>query len=479
MSGSDRSLRMTVAKYAASKYYRQALGMVTTVLRPRLLSPEHFGLWTLLKLVLQYASYAHLGTQPAMRCLLPLYRSRGDAEHSDSLRHVAFTSGLTVNLTLAAVSVALALVPAFRPELRAGFGAIAILVLLHYHHDHLISVLKAEQDFDLITLSTYVYVTTAFICTIPLLYFLNIYGLYLSLIITYAVTIIQLHAAHPFGLALGMKARLLGELVGKGFPMMITSFAVILVTTCDRIVVSAMLGKAALGYYGVAVIVFNFMVNIPGTARAVMEPRLMATLETSAPRSVVRDYLSRPLLQAAYLMPFLIGPVVFALPVAIPILLPRYTAGIGAAQLLAFGVHFLAMSYVPRMLIIARNWQLQACWWLTPVVAVNLVLSIALINAGYGLPGVAFASSLSFVILFGALLLFLRVKLGDEILDWPSFVCRLALPFPVMYATMFALAKTVGHVTQNRYFAAALSMILYTGVMAVLYRAAGRDREGE
>lgn len=473
----DKSIGGTVARYAASKYYQQGLGTITTFLRPKLLSPEYFGMWTLLKMILQYAAYAHLGTQSAMRCLLPLYRSRNEDGYADTLRFTAFTAGLGMNLILAVVALVLAFIPWFSPELRAGFGTVALVVLLHYYHDHLIALLKAEQAFGLVTLSNYVYVTVAFVLTIPLLYFFNIYGLYLSIVLTYAATVLQLQMVCRFRLGLVIDRRALRELLGKGVPMVVMAFTVILITTSDRIIVSAMLGKESLGYYGIAVIVFNFMINLPGTAREVMEPRLMATLEGSAVAEVMAEYFSKPLLSTAYLMPFLVGPVFFALPVAIPLLLPRYTAGVGAAQMLAFGVPFLAMAYVPRILIVAHNWQLPVCWRLPPVLILNLALSIALVKQGYGLTGVAFASSLSFALLLIVLLHFMRGRLGDAMTGWGAFTGWLALPFLVMTVTIFVLHKATALLAINPFVLALLNTMVYVAIMAALFLAVSRRIE--
>ncbi|MCD6416053.1 MAG: hypothetical protein J7M08_05095, partial [Planctomycetes bacterium] len=70
----DDSVAPVVAKYSSGRFYRMGLGLITAFIRPKLLSPEYYGIWTLLKLIPNYLSYAHGGTRTAMRYLIPLYR---------------------------------------------------------------------------------------------------------------------------------------------------------------------------------------------------------------------------------------------------------------------------------------------------------------------------------------------------------------------------------------------------------------------
>ena len=60
------------------------------------------------------------------------------------------------------------------------------------------------------------------------------------------------------------------------------------------------------------------------------------------------------------IMPLLVGPVVLCLPVVSSILLPRYMAGMQAAQILAVGAFFFAHVVVLRGIIAARKRQRDA-----------------------------------------------------------------------------------------------------------------------
>jgi O-antigen/teichoic acid export membrane protein len=458
---SDRSTTPVVAKYWSGKFYRQCLGAVTAFLRPKLLSPEYYGVWTLLKLIPRYASYGHLGTRSALRYLIPLYRARGDQDTTGALRGTGFIFGLIVTSILSAGVAVLAVAGDFSLPVLAGLASMALLMVLQYYHHFLTSLLKAHEEFGVITRSIYVIVTLTFLTTIPLLYFFDIYGIYASVILAELGTICYLRAAYEFGRGGPFHPSALRELLQKGFPIIILNLAVALVTTCDRIVVGAMLGKEALGFYGIAIMGLAFLIEIPGTARSVMEPRLMRTIEQRDPAEIIGDYLISPLVKTAYLLPFLIGPAFLGMEAGVSLLLPRYMSAVPAARTLSLGALLLALAYVPRMLIIAKNWQLGVCWRLPPVLAVNVLLGIALVRAGYGLFGIALATIIAFGMLFLILYGFLRARLGAEAFPEGRWILTLIPPVLVMCGLISALLIGVPCLVSGLYLRGAISVLIY------------------
>ncbi|MCD6416621.1 MAG: oligosaccharide flippase family protein, partial [Planctomycetes bacterium] len=372
---------------------------------------------------------------------------------------------------------ALALFGPWTMVVRLGLATTSALVLLGYYHGFLVAVLKANEAFGILTKATYLQVTATFATTLPLMYFLrmyglSVYGLYASVVISFLITIGYLRLSFPFQRGQVFRWPVLWGLLKKGFPIVIINMSVMLITTCDRIIVGSLLGKTAVGYYGIAALTVALLINIPGTAREVLTPRLMRAVESTPQDELVSRYLLGPLLNTAYLMPFLVGPVFFALPVGIRLLLPRYWQGIVAAQTLTLGVYFLALAYVPYMLIVAKNWQFQASWRLPPILVFNVVLGIVLVGQGYGLFGVALSTALSFVLLAVVLTGFLWSKLRLGAARRRRYLFALAAPVVVIYLLINCLSLTVRRFVPDVYAGAALSIGIYCGVLWLLYRAA-------
>jgi hypothetical protein len=122
-------------------------------------------------------------------------------------------------------------------------------------------------------------------------------------------------------------------------------------------------------------------------------------------------------------------------------LLPRYTAGISSAQILIFGTYFLVLTYPPRLLVAARNWQLQFACFLPLAVTANIGLSILLVKTGYGIAGVAFGTASSFFFLLFLLLAFIDFKLGARTREWWLNVAGTALAAGAMMAAVLLIEK--------------------------------------
>jgi len=217
--------------------------------------------------------------------------------------------------------------------------------------------------------------------------------------------------------------------------------------------------------------VFAFLIQLPGTAREVLEPRAMKDMDESMSSAFLQKHLAVPTINLAYLMPFVIAPCYFCLPPAVELLLPRYTAGIAPAQVLVCGSYFLALAYIPRPIIVANGWQLRVAPYLPCVLMLNVALSARFVAAGWGLAGVAFGSGVAFFALFAVLTVFLaRQFRPTPIMTRGEGLC-LALPFPFMVAMIALLRYAAPLVTTNRYIAAIGSSAVFCAGMLALHRA--------
>jgi O-antigen/teichoic acid export membrane protein len=203
-----------------------------------------------------------------------------------------------------------------------------------------------------------------------------------------------------------------------------------------------------------------------------MEPGLMRTVESRDTGEIVEEYVVAPLVNTAYLMPFIAGPAFLGIPLALRLLLPDYLPAVPAAQVLALGSLFLGLAYVPRMLIVAHNWQLRTCWRHLPVVVFNVALGLYLVHLGYGLFGVALSSALSFLLLFAALFWVLWSELADVLRRHAREMLSMALPITVMLGLSISLYYGVLERVDNDYLGTGLSLAIYGAAYWIFYHAA-------
>ncbi|MBI9092979.1 MAG: oligosaccharide flippase family protein [Desulfobacterium sp.] len=461
MDKKKESISKNIIRYSASNYFRQLLSVLTAFVRPKLLSPEYFGLWNLFKIIQTYSAYMHLGSRSAMRYLIPFHDSRKEDDKIRDIKGSTYWGSFYLNLMLAVVLVLISFLNGLGREQRVGLITFAVIVMLQWYCDYRISLLKACQNFKLISSSNYVQSSLMFILTLVLIYFWGIVGAFASVIVSLSVMVFYFMKKAP-GEAPGVfKGNVFRKLVRYGFPIMLFNVIAILIRTSDRIMVSWFLGMEELGYYSIAIMILGFLMNIPGVSREVIEPKIMARMGSGSSGPWIREFFVEPIINTAYLMPFLIGLVVFALPIFINRVLPVYVTGVFPAQILVVGGYFLALSHGVRGIIVAHNWQMQASVGMLFSLVCNIMASIAFIKAGLGIVGVSLGSALSFWVLLVCQLLFVCKKNKTIVSQLFPRLFHLFFPFLVMCLSIVLLERGDACFSVNDLIAAVVKLLLF------------------
>ena len=468
----QESLIKIMAIYSSSHVYRNVLGIINALIKPKLLTPELLGLWSVLNIIPTYAEHLHLGTMDAIRFKIPFHSARKEHDKIKAITDTVFISSLVPNLLLFIGLLIVFLVIDMNPEVRTGVLAVAVIVILSWYYRNYESYLKAVQEFRVIAASSYVRVTVLFILGLPLIYFFNIYGVYLSVILSLVIVIFYLRRRHPMQHPIGFDFTVFSDLLRTGFPIMLMNFSVILLGTTDRIIITYFLGLQSTGYYTIAVMVFGFLMDIPGASREILEPKLMESISTCANEYPIQEYFLKPMINTAYFIPFLLGPVFFILPLVISIALPNYSLGVFPTQILVLGGYFLAMAYVARGIIVAKKWQVGAAMLTIGTGIFNVILSIILIKLDLGIEGVAIASSTSFFLLFIGLTTYIKKRYIYSRPEWWITMTGICWPFLMMLATVAGLGLYTQQWISNEYLLALFNLFAYSLIMlAVVYLA--------
>lgn len=456
----NKPLVKSLTRYTSSNIYQRVCGIINTFIKPRLLSPDLYGIWNILSLVATYATYLHLGSRNSMFYRIPYAKGKEDHGKAAAIEASTFYGSLAVTLVAVAGVLLYAVFREQTDAVRIGLFVIAGLILLNWYFDFYFVYLIAHQDFMLPSRMNYLKATIAVFLNAVLIYFFSIYGLYLAALLTVLFGVAVFRKVRPLEFRSGFHFGTFRELVAGGMPVMLYNITNELVSTSDKVIVAYFLGSEQLGFYAITGLVFNFLMQIPGDARDVIEPDLMRGADHRTPEANLAEYFFKPLAYTGALMPFLIGPAVFCAPVFIHLLLPRYLPGILPTQIIVLGSYFFALAYVARGIIVAYNGQVRAALIISAVVLLNIVLGILLIKAGFGLAGVATGSSVSFLVLFVALCAFIRKRHKGSASVWSAAARDVVRPF-VFIVTAIALLEAVSRMLAIHEIATAL---LKTGI---------------
>jgi len=425
-----RTITHNLFHYIPGVFFRGVVGLLNTLLRPKLLTPQWFGLWSLLKVIPDYTSYLHLGARTGMRISVPRLIANKDDEALHTTVASAFWGSLIPNAGVSAALLILAACGHYSTELRIGLAAMAALIILDRLYEHCAAVLQGHQMFRELSRVMYLRNGLQLVLSIPLMLYLGLYGLLIALPASYVVALLYLQSLKPMPLAGRFSRSAYLELVKLGIPLMGSSFLATLIITSGRLLVAVYLTTEEVGYYALGTLLVGSMLRFPEAARQVVEPRVLEKADTLHDHTVLDNYLFRPLAISACYTPLIIAPLFFLIPVLIAWFLPRYTLGIIPMQIFLFGFYFRALSYPLNNIIVAYRLQKDLAILTALSLLVDIGLSLYALKAGFGIIGVAVATSATYAVLLLLLATLLRRRRGIRFplaKIWPIVVSFLLL----------------------------------------------------
>lgn len=466
----DGALSQTIGKYASSIIVKQVLGVLNAYLKPLMLAPTIYGLWNLLNTLISLNWLIHLGARTAMRYRIPANEAKSNESANRDIMGTVFYGSLFLYGSVALGLCVASMIVETDTTQRVAMVVVAVVILVDWMSGYQVEVFKGRSRFGPIITANYISALTAGLLNLVLIILFGFYGLLAALIISEALTMVYLQS-QAGSLTLGrFNVGVYLDLIREGFPIISFSLVESLVGVMDRLIIAAWLGLEELGYYGIAITAFGFLMRIPDASREVVEPLLMRDLQTRPASDCLRDYVQRPLLFTAYALPLLLGPVILLLPAVVEILLPQYVRGVIPAQILTAGCLFMAMILVLRGLIIARQYQVRATGIMLVAALFSGLLNVLFLTIGWGLVGVAIASTGSFLILFMGLLRFLV----NRELDMPP-LSLLTLFTPMLVATIILTGVLIlaEWIEVAQWVSGSIGCVIFFSIMIPLYNLKG------
>lgn len=453
-----------LAVYAGSGIMLRFFRLAYSYAKPKFMAPAQLGLWNLLYLAPTYAGYLHLGARNAIEFRLPELIAAGKIEDAERLKATVYRFTLAQQLGLSVLLVIAALVFPGDLETRVGLAALAPLILLLWYSDLQLTVLKAEQNFGIISRINAINAAALVAIGLPLVYFFQLYGVFAAALLTRLILAGFLRAWRPLEIHGNFDRDLLFGLIRQGFPILAFTASLVLLGTVDRMIIGALLGVEALGYYALAIVAAAFILQVPIAARDMMEPAMMAKLAKTNEKDIWEGHFSRPSLNVAAYFPFMLGAVAFMTEDILSVILPRYVISSSSVILLSFGCYFLALVQVMRGILVANGWMARSLPFHLIGILVNLGLSYAWVRMGYGIEAVALASSLSFAVVFFLICGYLLVRGPYGMASSVRHLGGVVVPFLVTIVAVTVLNVAVQPTTWPFGVASLVKLIFFMGI---------------
>jgi O-antigen/teichoic acid export membrane protein len=390
----------------------QFLGSLRSFVLARLIEPADYGIWTGAQTVASLSPIVCLGTVEALLKRVPFFRGRGDAE---GLRKVESSVLGTIILAAAALAILFLGFPGLVPshfvhenltvvQLTAIAAGISFFGAFYYQR------LAAYENFKAAGFVDSVRSVISAVCVLAFAWRWGLLGgvvggLLSEILGGVACGLVSRKAHGP--VRPSFQPGLMADAVRVGFPITIIWWIYIIHANVGRITAVSFLGNTQTGYYGVGSAMAVIFALVPNTIGRVFYPRVNAQVGANASLGDLRASVVVPTAALALVLPVAQLLVFYLLPFVYEGFLPKYREGLTCAQILILGAFFVGLIRNGANYLIAIDQQLRLMKYVAISVVANGAGSVVLASLGYGINGIAAATSLASALL--ALLIWNRV----------------------------------------------------------------------
>lgn len=380
-----------VIGFAGSQYFLRFAGILKGFVVARVLGPAGNGLWQHFVIISEYCQYSHFGALQGLNKVLGHRVGKNDETGAIDARESGAGFIFTASLLLWAGLVGYV---ALRwDDLAAwdrwGLPLVGLLVVTEQITFLYMTLLRAYSRIKIISVAETAFAVLNLAVSLALLFPFGVTGLLVGWIASRGLTALWMmhRSGYPFRprlMPVEIKA-----LLYTGFPIYLFHLTRVGLRNIDRVLVDSVLDKSQLGIYGLAVTLAGLVRYAADAVGFVIYPILLRSYgETGDPRAS-RDHWTRPTELLSLVVALALGLSYLVLHLPVLWLLPEFLSSIDIYRLLTISVAFQCLAILPGFYLMAIDRQN----WLIPMgvaaIAFDFVVGRQMVEAGFGLPGVA------------------------------------------------------------------------------------------
>jgi O-antigen/teichoic acid export membrane protein len=439
--------------YSFSIYVRMFLKIISGVMIAKLLGPALFGLKNAFEMTLNYEACSDIGTFWALSREAPYFRGEKNPEKAD----MAIRSVFTVNVCYAVVAAAILISISHYLGLR-GYEKehvdfilfLGLIILTGKLYGFLITLLKIDKKFQLLSKIQILYGFTASVVGVILVYMLGFRGLLISLVIADTACIACILLAGQSLPRPAVSHQLYWHLAKIGLPIMVLFLVISLMNSADKILILWMISEEALGHYGVATVAAGIIGTIPVAIQSITLTPLMEKYGRTKDRHSVLQYFADPTVLMTYIIPLLVAILYFGAHLPVVYFLDQYIQSVDALKILIFGNYFDAITTPALSICLAFNKQVRVTCIALPIAALDFCLNYILLKAGLGIEGAALGTCAGYFAYFCAISFFACKQFGDSVRDYARMMIVLITPIVYSIFLVWIIDSTIkpmiGHI---------------------------------
>jgi len=372
-----------------------ALLIVTGFILTKILGPAMYGLYSALLLVLNFSRYAFISYFSAYYKKGSKMIGRGQQDRIAYLRSNTFYPALLLTLV---VSVLVFAYSFFLPDKDASWGLriVSLIILLQQLYYFYLIFLRTDKKFGLVGQVDFLFHVARLLFYMLLAIPFGVVGAVSGLLLSYVAGIGWGMYRNPYTVKADISAKESGKLFAYGLPPAILGLLGTVFTSIDKLMIIRFFDRTLLGFYSFAVLVLEVIVFVPVNIALIILP---SQLESSS-KARAKNIMLLPTLVISYLIPIVIGGAfIFTRPV-LEFIFPDYLAAELPIYALAAGAFFISILGPLENNTVSLNKESRIIIIKIFVIIVSVLANWYAISGGYGLMGIALATTAVYFVYF-------------------------------------------------------------------------------
>ncbi len=387
-------------RYSTANYISLFIGFFTGILTKSLLGVTGTGYLVLLKIVQKYGGYLSMGVGKALYREMPQAIGAGDRERAKDLQNITFSYLITVSVISAVIIWFLSGIIFKDPVLRIGMKIVGFLIIATHCYNLILIILRAGKRVP--ELSRMIVINAILVALFSLAgaYLFGVHGLIVGLVISNTASFYIAKKTNGISFSFHLNWQKIVSLIKIGFALLLSNFVYLTLLSVDSVMIAKMLSIEALGFYAIGTMAVQQMRNLPTFFHVVVFPHIQEQYGATKDVKDIKGMILKPTYIISRLTPILLVALIFIMEPLIYYLLPHFTPGLTAMKILIFGYFFMIVNELSTTLIFTIHKQNILAFLYGPAVIVAILLNYLFIKKGFGIEGVAFATSLSYFCFF-------------------------------------------------------------------------------
>ena len=338
INSKNKSFSLVLRSYVSSELLSNLIRLIGGFLVVKWIDPFYYGSFNVFAVYLGYLSLAQGGLIQGLSRELPFQVGRNNISYANQLANSAFYVTVVISFLVSIVFLVISIYFVFINELDLALVALTYVVLggLELLNRYFLPTLyKTSGEFNLLSRQNNI-INIVSLLTIVFVFFYNFYGLLIRAVIVSSIEFILKFRGKPVRLDFSIDYSHIRHLIFNGFPIFGASQLVQLWNNLlnNLIIISG--GALSYGLFGLSNLLQNSLGVLPRAVSQVVFPNMILSYSNGMPISEILKSTIKPLIIQFFLLLLVCSLCSVLMPIVVPILLPKYAAGIAAAQWIVF-----------------------------------------------------------------------------------------------------------------------------------------------